>query len=698
AEINDKLQQYREDNDVMLIADLPDFLRLIIDESDTPYIYEKVGSFFDHYLIDEFQDTSSFQWNNFKPLMKDAADAGQRNLVVGDAKQSIYRWRGGDWRLLESGISEVVGHDRTEQMQLDTNWRSSEVIVRFNNWFFSNMREAVSRYFTEGQKASPDGIDAVMSLYESVAQKPAREDQAGLVSFEFLDTEEEYTSAALARTIEIVEQLQGKGYQLRDMAILTRTQYQGKVIADGFIAHKRSQEAKEDCKYDVVSSEALYLYSSHVVKMLISLLTWLNHEKNSIALSEWLYEYRRFVKREAVTDGAVFADIDRWRQWVPSSFLRQKDYLKTVPLYELVESLIRTFELNTIKSELTYLQGFQDAILDFSKTQRGDIPVFLSWWENVRKQRAIQIADENDAVKVMTIHKAKGLEFPVVIVPFLNWKLDHEVGLQDEILWLEAGDHAPLKRLPVVPLKYSSKLRDTYWSEAYLQEHLSAFIDSINLLYVAFTRPTTALYVMGEVPKGKMNHIGEFCQERLMEAEDWQPDGRPFVRGALPPGKPKDAVVSEYGLDHYMSENWRGKVSLQMKGAVALSELSFDAQQYGTALHAKLARVQDLSSLEDVQDDEVRAIVQHPEVRFYFDQPTTVLCEYPILMPGGSYYRIDRIIQKEGVWYVIDYKTGQPKTEDETQVKRYQQILLQMGYENPQGRIIYTDPITVKSI
>ncbi len=698
SEINKKLQQYRQDNDVMLIADLPDFLRLIIDESDTPYIYEKVGSFFDHYLIDEFQDTSAFQWTNFRPLVKDAADADKRNLVVGDSKQSIYRWRGGDWHLLEKEIGEVAGESRTESRQLDTNWRSSEAIVQFNNGFFRDMKDAIEQYFGEEAPTFESQIRSVLQLYQAVEQKPAKKDGQGHVRFEFLETDENWEQLALARTIALVEKAQENGYHLRDIAILTRTQGQGKRIADGFMAHKQSPAAKADCKYDVVSSEALYLYSSHAVKMLISLLTWLNHEKNSIALAEWLYEYRRFVRNEPISDGQLFAAIDDWKQWVPSTFLRRKEYLKTLPIYELVEVLIRIFGLDKIKSEYTYLQGFQDAILDFSKTQRGDIPVFLNWWENVRKKRAIQIADENDAVKVMTIHKAKGLEFPIVIIPFLDWRLDHDT-LQEEILWLPPADHPAVKRLPVVPLKYSGKLKGTFWAEDYIHERASALIDNINLLYVALTRASSALHVFGKYqPAGrKMSDVGMFCHYRLRQLQGWESEEHLFESGSLPPGKSKATDSMEYGLSRYTSESWRGKVSLQMKGSEALSDQDWESQQRGTMLHAQLAEVADIES-HGTSGDDIIAIITHPEVRYFFEATQEVMREVPILLPGGKYYRIDRLVRKDDIWHVIDFKTGKAKPEDERQVSQYMEVLKEMGYENLAGKIIYTNPVSVKTV
>ncbi len=697
--LDQKLQDYRDEKDVMLIADLPDFLRLIIDESDTPYIYEKIGGYYSNYLIDEFQDTSGFQWNNFKPLVKNSADTGEKSLVVGDTKQSIYRWRGGNWKLLNGGVAEDVGTHHVHFEGLAVNWRSAAEIVHFNNWFFSNLKLQAETYFGEVPEESQPLLDQVISVYDGVSQQVARKEVEGLVKIQFLE-DDEWQDTSIARTIALVEELQRQGYQLQDMAILTRTQREGKRIADAFMLHKSSADADPELKYDVVSSEALYLYSSHAVKFLISLITWLNQEKNTIALAEWVHEYQRFVKQSGSGLHEIFGNVNDWMSMVPPDFVKQKNYLKRLPLYELVESLIRIFELNALKEEYTYIQGFQDAILDYSKNERGDIPSFLVWWDNVRKERAIQVADENDAIKILTLHKSKGLEFPIVIIPFLNWKLDHDAYAKEEILWVEPPEHEILERLPVVPLKYSSKMETTYWHDAYWEEKINAFLDSINLLYVAFTRSVDGLYVFGEEPKtAKVAHVGQLTRQMLQDQEAWNETSFTYAKGSLPVKEVKPSSSLEYGLVAYPSHSWRGKVSVQMKGAAELSDRDFEAQLAGIDWHTELAKIDVWSEeMKGQVSPPVLSLIQSEHCRPFFEEVDEVKLEVPILMPGGMYYRIDRLVRKGNLWYVIDFKTGEPKNADQHQVRRYMEILKSMGFENLKGILMYLDPIDVKEV
>lgn len=697
--LDKKLQDYRDEKDVMLIADLPDFLRLIIDESDTPYIYEKIGGYYSNYLIDEFQDTSGFQWNNFKPLVKNSADTGDKSLVVGDTKQSIYRWRGGNWKLLNGSVAEDVGPHHVHFEGLAVNWRSAAEIVNFNNWFFSNLKLHTETYFGDVPEESRELLDQVISVYDGVSQQVARKDVEGLVKIQFLE-DEQWQEASITRTIALVEDLQRQGYQLRDMAILTRTQREGKRVADAFMLHKSSSAADQGLKYDVVSSEALYLYSSHAVKFLISMITWLNQEKNTIALAEWVHEYQRFVKQSETGLHEIFGNVNDWMSMVPADFVKQKNYLKRLPLYELVESLIRIFELNELNTEYTYIQGFQDAILDYSKNERGDIPSFLVWWDNVRKERAIQVADENDAIKILTLHKSKGLEFPIVIIPFLNWKLDHDAYAKDEILWVQPPEHEILERLPVVPLKYSSKMEATYWHDAYWHEKINAFLDSINLLYVAFTRSVDGLYVFGEMPKtNKVAHVGQLTKQMLEGTEAWNEDTFTFTKGSLPTSERRSDTSLEYGLQAYPVHSWRGKVAVQMKGAAELSDRDFDAQLAGIDWHTELAKVEVWSDEQQGQvSAPVLSLIQSAACRPFFEEVDEVKLEVPVLMPGGVYYRIDRLVRKGNIWYVIDFKTGKPKNADQHQVRRYMEILKSMGFENLKGILMYLDPIEVKEV
>ncbi len=706
SEIHRQLQLYRDEHDVILIADLPDFLRQIIRDSDTPFIYEKYGTRFHHYLIDEFQDTSAFQWNNFKALVKNATDSGQLSMVVGDVKQSIYRWRGGDSDLLQNQIKNDIGDYATREHSMDQNWRSAQEIVEFNNDFFSNLGAQTSNYFKDIPVEMQPALDQALTTYNDASQIASSGHKGGHVRIEFIAKEEEikWTGLSLEKTIETVEKLQREGYELRDIAILTRSQREGREVSDAFFAHKASDKADPNLKYDVVSSESLYLFSSHAVKFMISLIKWLAHEEDKIALSEWMYEYQKFIVRNnSSLESTFFKNRNEWRKIVPQEFVKQRQYLRTLSVYEMVENIIRIFKLNEVSSEFTYLQGFQDAVLDFTKNERGDISNFLSWWEEVRKEKAILIADENNAIKVLTIHKAKGLEYPIVILPFLSWKIDHETYARNEIIWKKPPDLPLFENLPAVPLKYQKELKNTYWATEYWEERIRAFMDNLNLLYVAFTRAIHGLYAFGEMPKRtSYSNIGHFVLQTVSSRPGWDDAKGIFERGALPTPTDQKSDSIEYALKTYYSESWRDKVSIQMKGSEELSERVFQAQRWGIEFHRKLGKLKRLEDLPHLGDNhlkrELKMIVHHESIEPFFSEIEEVRVEEPILLPGGEFRRIDRLVKKNGKWHVIDFKTGSPRERDRVQVKGYIDILKEMGYTDLQGHLIYLDPILVEDV
>ncbi|MFY0686703.1 MAG: UvrD-helicase domain-containing protein [Cyclobacteriaceae bacterium] len=692
--INRELQAYRDDHDIMLISDLPDFLNRIIGESDTPYIYEKVGSTFSHYLIDEFQDTSVYQWNNFKPLVKNGVDEGKFSMVVGDVKQSIYRWRGGDWSLLQHKAAVDIGW-AADPKTLDTNYRSAQTIVNFNNTFFQNLKDATTSFIGNMDEFAEGLLQQVLDAYKNVSQKSTKS-ETGEVQISFVEDSDEagWKEHSIRNTIHLVERMQQDGYLLRDIAILTRSQAEGKAIANAFLEYKMS-EAKPNLSYDVVSSEALFLHSSHVVAFIISLLKWIQNENDKIVQAEWLYKYHQLKGK----DNPQFGDYKHWKKWVPDAFPDQVEHLKTLPLFELIETIIRLFQLHKFDKDYTYLQGFQDAVLEYSKNERGDIASFLAWWENVRKEKAILVADDNNAVKILTIHKAKGLEFPIVILPFLSWQTDNTAYNNEEIMWCSTEGMPLAQGLPVIPLRYSSSLQKTIWSSKYWEERIQNFMDALNLLYVAFTRPTHGLYAFCEKPGPRAKHIGAFVNAVIDASTEW--DGSTFKVGMLPMKERRDTKQSakEYGLQYYESQPWRDKISLKLSGVQQLAEHVADAQQWGIQLHQNLSLIETIEDMYRLEDEalkrELKLIVQHEDVEPFFTDLNEVRLEKPILLPGGNLKRIDRLVKKGDQWLVADFKTGKQTVKDHKQVEEYVDILSHMGYENVSGYLIYVDPINV---
>ena len=701
SKINKELVKFREENDMVLIADLPDFLNKIINDSDTPYIYEKVGERYAHYLIDEFQDTSGFQWDNFKPLVKNGTDQGYFSMVVGDIKQSIYRWRGGNWRLLKDQVKQDIGIEASQDYQLDANWRSGKNIVEFNNKLFTTMPVVARRYFSDLPPTHEASVENALNAYDGVAQKVMLTDDESYINITYLEAEDENTwsEVALKKTIEVVEELQHKGYQLRDIAILVRTKKEGKVIADGFMEYSSSEASIKGLNYDVVSSEALYLSSSEVVNLIISLMRWVHQNQDKIALWEWFTSYWS-IKNERPKQEA-FDQVDQWQAHMPAEFLLHLPQFKTLGLYELIESFIELLALNDRSEQYTYLQGLQDAVLDFTKNAKGDLPSFLIWWEEEGQNRAIKITDENDAIKILTIHKAKGLEYPVVILPFLNWPFEKKG--KEEIIWVDGAPLNDLVQMPIIPIKHSRNLLKTYWSDVYAAEHINGFIDNMNVLYVALTRPTHALYVFAEQKvKNDLKDMGSFVKNILMTLPCGDENPQTFTFGALPDGIKKAKTQVEFSLNEYPSSSWREKALLQTRGVSMIKETSLDAQQRGIDIHDAFSQIHQVGDELRIDDLELRRLLElilyHKEVVGFFEQTDEVILEHPMLLPGGEVRRIDRLVNKGGYWHVIDFKTGQPRAKDQNQVKEYIQILSRMGFKELKGYLIYLDPISVVRI
>lgn len=700
--INRYLQIYRDENEVMLISDLPDFLSKIISDSDTPFIYEKVGSRFDHYLIDEFQDTSSYQWNNFKPLVKNATDQGQFCMVVGDAKQSIYRFRGGDWKLLQHQVKGDIGAVMTNEQNLDTNWRSLANIIGFNNDIFERLKTLIQRNYLDNASEETDVLmnEVLSSFNESFQKLPVHKPKdQGLVELSFLeaekDAEENYRDLAIEFTISKVEQLQQSGYELRDIAILTRTAREGKDIAKAFIERSNSELAKPDIRYDVVSKEALYLTSSHVVQFIISVIKWLHDEKNVIELAHWYSTYQKYIAGNAENESELYLKLENWDSHVPSEFVKKRHQLKSLPLYELVEELCRIFSLSKIKEEYTYLQGFQDAVLEYAKNERGDIASFLVWWEDIRKSRSIIISDDNNAAKILTIHKSKGLEFPVVIIPFLNWSLDVQNKSADTILWCETVDKKPFNLMPMVPLKYTSVLEQTYWAIEYHREKLKNLLDNLNILYVAMTRPESVLFMASPLPKNvKLTNINDLMYQLVNSQPGWNEESKIYTLGQLPAPAKKSTTSLEVQLTDYSSHNWRSKVHLQMKDAAAQKEEHFDeAKAFGIKMHELLSQIKyesDLNKFEkNVMVSDLTKTVR--TLSDYFKEGWHVKTEVPVLLPNGEQRRIDRMNSNDKEVVLIDYKTGKPKNEDLSQMREYLRIISQMITLPVKGLLLYLE-------
>ena len=769
ANITKKLQQYRDDNDLMLISDAAVFLREIVADNDAPFVYEKIGNTYNHYLIDEFQDTSGFQWENFKPLVVNSLAEGNTNLVVGDVKQSIYRWRGGDWQLLLEKIVEDVGASKTEELNLNQNWRSKKNIIDFNNRLFAGSPSILE---TLGQsdlssigdeslqeflkKESSKIATAYKDVYQEYPFKDVVNDNNGYVNISFLSAKEadeepeqddtrnsletiSWKEEVLNKIPGMVESFQDQGYALKDIAFLVRNKNDGKLIADRLLAYKSLPEAKPDYSYEVISSESLMVGAAVSVNMILNTLRYFDNPQDVIAKVNMVYDYQVYVlQNKAINLHQLYSGVvsnTGFYDWMPEGFEAIEQYLTNYPLFEIVETLIRTFNLQELKGEYAYIQAFQDLILSYGKKEQVDISTFLKWWEEIGINNAVQVSDATDAMKILTIHKSKGLQFKVVIVPFCDWNIDHNP-TQLNTLWCCADD-PPFNEIPYLPISYSGKLKETIYQKNYYEEMVKAYMDALNLLYVAFTRAEECLFTLAPLPNFKKN--GDFSIKRvsdllykyfsseyalppgdskdLFEKSAWNEEEQIFELGQR---FKVDAVTNQKNsnitsLNHYLSSSWRSRLSIKprAKNFFLEAETTTVAKiNYGLLMHEILAQVEykeDLPAViqkfvfegvlseqeSSLLNDKLGKILNHPEIEDWFSKKWTVKTEVPVLPSSGLINRLDRVLLKEEDAIVIDFKSGNVESKHKSQVRHYSSLLSQMGYKNVSGYILYLEPIEI---
>jgi len=454
-----------EEANRFLLSDTQQLLHDVIDGSDAPFVFEKIGSQLEHIMIDEFQDTSTVQWQNFKLLLHETlSHRSGSGLIVGDVKQSIYRWRSGDWRLL-AGIQEefATTGEPVSIKKLGTNYRSEPRIIKFNNAFFA-------------EAASQEGVNA----YDDVNQYwPSAKAITGHVEVMLLPSDD-YTQHMLENVVDCITRLLEAGAKPREIAILVRSNSHIPLLANHLLATFPD--------IDVVSDEAFRLDASPAVQLIIAALRYIIRRNDVIA--------RAFLAKTASgqLDGPL-----------PEAFAGHLEELSRLPLYELTEQIYSIFSDKTkatqtasasslpftLSSHSAYLCAFYDKVAEYASESSGGISDFLRYWDETLCSTTIQ-SPEMNGIRIISIHKSKGLEFPHVIIPFCDWRMEH-----NDILWCQP-EEAPFNKLPLVPIDYSAKgMKGTVYETAYNEEHQQTLVDNLNLLYVAFTRASCNLFVLG---------------------------------------------------------------------------------------------------------------------------------------------------------------------------------------------------------
>lgn len=748
TDISKKLHEYCEEQNIFLISDAAKLLQIIIDDNDAPFIYEKAGSIYKHFMIDEFQDTSKTQWLNFKPLIGNSLAQGSKNLVVGDIKQSIYRWRNGDWKILSDEIQNDFAQFDPDEQSLNTNWRSKKNIIDYNNAIFCYSSQIIQQNFNsdfdDSDESSNPYETKISDAYQDVFQEipTSNNKEGGYVNHTFL-SEKEYDSwkeEVKLRLPKILEDLQEKGHHLNDIAILVRSGREGQDIANTLIDYKNQTTTKY--KFDFISNDSLFLVNSSLIRFILSILEYTLDPNDKINLSFIAHEYNSYINSDTSSKNDLHEILrnhsneeleSQLQNLFPKEFIESIDQIKQLPIYELIDRIIRLFKLSEITAELPYLNAFLDIVLDFGKNSASDIHTFINWWEETGIKKTLSVSENQDAIRIITIHSSKGLEFKNVIIPFCNWEIDHKPS-QTNIMWCNTNEE-PFNKLDLIPIKYSKKLINTVFKHEYQKEKLHAYVDNLNLLYVAFTRAEENLFTFSPIKEKitSIKNIGDLLyftyenykkfpsDKSLIEIVDcWDNQSQSFELGELKQAKEsKKELPDEFEINQFESFDIKNKLRLKLHDNsffTGQESAPFEKVNHGKVMHEvfeniktekdiskaidKLISVGKISPNEKLEiKNKIETIFKDEQVKDWFSDNWAVKNEAEIILTNGKTSRPDRVISNDEKTIVIDYKFGEQEEEKHhKQVKSYMEILKKMENKTVEGFLWYVDLEVIKAV
>ncbi len=682
VKIIDKIK--KEDNTV-LISDFYKKIADVIAKEPVPFIYERLGTKYEHYLLDEFQDTSHLQWVNMIPLVYDSVSYDNTNLIVGDGKQAIYRWRNGEVEQFV-GLPEKVHNPEKIESLLDAerkfkqegklfplvdNYRSAPEIIDFNNKLFTQLSSSLSPY-TE-------------NIYKDVKQTAKKKHQ-GYVEVNFqeklsADEQINYIHNTVKRSL-------AEGYKLSDICVLTRDNKKGAAAAR-FLTENGVK---------VISQDSLFIGKDLAVKFIFNLTCAIEFENNfnfkvkslEHYASLLLHEEPRFIidkLQEQIKTKSIIDIMNNEGYSIGNKNLYHN-------LYEFAESLISTFDLDI--SANPFLQFYLEKIHEFEKKNNSSIRDFISWFKEKGRNESIASPDGAEAVQIMTIHKSKGLQFPVVICPFVDW----DMNLGRQIAWIQKEG----SQLPAYFLKMTQAIEKTIHKDFFDIESSKFELDNINLLYVAFTRAENALFITGD--SKKRNSISQnWLSTYFSNNADFTEKEGILSQGTFNYKSPSISLRKEvYSIDYLKQVMNKPKLSFKSAENWDIHNLD-EKREFGTNVHKILSELKNIEDLEKtVKHLELKGVIdensefipyikdlfQADEFRAYFSADKT-LNEKEIIDKRGNKFIPDKIIFNGDEIKVIDFKTGQQKNEHFEQVINYVNLMKDMGYENVKGEIYYTE-------
>lgn len=719
--IDREVRQLNAEHNRFLLSDTNALLHGLIREGDASFVYEKIGTTLDTVMIDEFQDTSRMQWENFHLLLDECLSQKEGSLIVGDIKQSIYRWRNGDWKIL-ANLNEESGF-RTKECTLDTNWRSETNIIRFNNEIFQ-----AACYVLNSRHEEETGsiCTQLVNAYSDVRQKTSKKGEKGYVKLTFLNDSKDspYRNTTLSCLAGEIHRLVTHGVHANDIAILVRKNRMIPVIADYFEANT---------PYRIVSDEAFRLDASLAVNMMTDGIRYLSAPEDTVSLARLAVSYQQeILHRQIPTDTVLQEGL---RKFLPPEFVLLEEELRFMPLYELLEKLFVLFDLSQIKRQDAYLCAFYDAVTEYIQDNSSDLTAFIRFWDETLHEKTIP-SGEVDGIRILSVHKSKGLEYHTVLVPFCDWKMENETN--SHLIWCSVSgsgkdtDIPPFNELELTPINYSKKMAESVYCHSYLEEKLQLWVDNLNLLYVAFTRACKNLIVIGK--KNQSNTVSALLHEAIPQMESLEmetsetdkeeengPDiyefGELCTEQDTPKKKsgnrlttiPESIPIRTESLETEIEFKQSNKSAEFIRGDE--EDKTSDYIRQGQLLHHVFATIGKKDDLTDAvkslrfqgvfeTDEQERQIVglaewalKNPEVQGWFDGSWELHNECSIIFTDkdGTVQtrRPDRVMMKSGQVVVVDFKFGKKSKAHKHQVNEYMKLLQDMGYTHIKGYIWY---------
>ena len=715
--ISRALQKVKDDKNILPIGEFQTIISKIVSEQDAPIIYERIGEKYDSILIDEFQDTSLLQFRNLLPLLENSQFKSADSLVVGDAKQSIYRFKGGEAQQIVA-LPKIYGSDtnqilrdretainnyKTKIEALDTNYRSRENIITFNNEFYAHIGNledySKSIYENHAQKFLPQKTGGYVRIEEIKNQKSKIKNEEPVVAANvLLDDETDTKAIKNNRVLEIIEQVKTFGYEPSDVAILVRGNVRGAELAE-LLIHRG---------YAVETGESLLYIQSKEVSLLLALLQYLSDRNDKLYRYELLYQ--RGFADEKTFDAqkevlrAPFYEFDK-------IFSFNSEELKQQSLFEICVAGIRLFNLN---EESVFVSSFLDLVSEQQQLQN-TLADFLSWWDEVKTKKSISQNSSANAVKIMTIHKSKGLEFPIVIIPDVDWTIKPTL----KNVWVE---DVPEMEVSPILLSVEETMEKTPYARLYQEEQQKSKSDTINLLYVATTRASERLYLLFEPSKvGNKITQSNYYLQKFLEAK---PE---FQNGVYEFGDNTTAKIHKTQED---GEKKRDVLSLSKRAELVLSRSNAanyvvklksttaktynEEQLYGNKLHALISlmassnnaalakekiALEDLNTATQLQTD-IDFVLHHAALAPYFSDDYIRLSEFELLDEKKEIHKPDFVaIHKQTKEVaVLDFKSGKENEEYVKQVQRYASLLKAGNKNVTNAYLVYTQGKKIEAV